>query len=249
MHIAPASPFTPQQFYGFQAETEATVILSQRGIEELWALGPANDFVHLPLQLLAQGFERLLKLTYALAWMKKHDELPATTVFKTKFGHRIDLLTDELVQLVETEPDYANRPAIQEDLEFLRSDPLLRRHLQLLTDFGTCSRYYHFEEFLGVEHIDEADPERTWDRMEMDIIETIDGGMALLHDPRRADELQRLLIERITGVLDRFGRAVTRMWTLGALHPQAMRMTGLIGGFLFLHDRELGTDPSQRRRR
>ena len=215
---------------------------------EPWALGTANDFIHLPLQLLAQGFERLLKLTYALAWMKQHGHLPDTRTFR-QFGHRVDRLTDELVTLVATQLEYASRPAVQDDLDFLRSDPLLRSHLQLLSAFGTWSRYYHFEEFLGAVHGDEADPELTWDRIEMEILASVEGGLALLQHPGRADEVQRLLSEQITSVLERFARAITRMWTLGALHPEAQRLTGIIGDFLFLHDRDLGTHPSQRRRR
>lgn len=51
-------------------ETDAVVRLSQAGIEALRRLDGANDFYHLPMQLLAQGFERLLKLTIALAELK-----------------------------------------------------------------------------------------------------------------------------------------------------------------------------------
>lgn len=228
------------------------MILSRRAIEELWALDGSNGLVHLPLQLLAQGFERLLKLTYALAWMKQHGELPATKTFRNKFGHHIGVLTDALVDLVATQQEYTARPTVQDDLEFIRSDPQLRSqrsHLDLLSTFGTWSRYYRFEEFLGAVNDEKDDPERTWERMEMEILKSVDGGMALLGDPRHANEVQQLLNERITSVLERFARAITRMWTLGALHPEAKRLTGIIGDFLFIHDRDLGTDPSQRRRR
>ena len=150
-----SSPFTNAQFYGLQAETEATVTLSQRGIEELWALGPGNDFLHLPLQLLAQGFERLLKLTYALAWMKQHGVLPEAQMFRRDFGHRVDQLTDELVKLVETQPEYVNRQAVQEDRG--QADDRNDRRLPLPPRPGVGHRTVATPTWLAVVPMDVAD--------------------------------------------------------------------------------------------
>lgn len=233
-------------------ETRAVVELSRRGIEEIWRLDGGNDFVHLPLQLLAQGFERFLKLTYALALLKRDGALPSPAVFRGRgaYGHNIVRLTDDLVAVVEAEPEYVSRPAVQDDFRFIRHDSELRRILHLLSTFGTWSRYYQFEAFLapsGVEPDD--DPDRGWQEIEMDVFRCQSDGMELLADPHRRDEVYRRIAEHVTGVLERFARAITRMWTLGALHGEARRHLGVINAFLFLRDQNLGSSPLPRRAR
>jgi hypothetical protein len=44
----------------------------------------------------------------------------------------------------------------------------------------------------------------------------------------------------MTATLDRFARAIARMWTSGALHEEAKRHLVTIKGFLFVREHELG---------
>lgn len=229
-------------------ETRAVVELSRRGIEELWRIDGGNDFVHLPLQLLAQGFERLLKLTYSLAWLKQHGTLPDHDVFIKRYGHSVIRLTDDLVELVDTEPEYVSRPAVQADLTFIRTDSDLRRCLTLLSTFGTWSRYYRFEEFLGTRNLSPADdPDRAWHSIELDALRARPHWI----DPLSAEataEAHWHVAGYVTRTLEKFARAIVRMWVLGALDEEARRHTATLGHFLFLDDDELGKLLARERR-
>ena len=139
------------QVMALSREAEAAVRLSQEGIEALRRLDGANDFYHLPMQLLAQGFERLLKLTFALAELGTTGELPPTKRLRADYRHDIVALADAVVELVANKPAYTRRPAVPDDLYFIRHDTNLRQMLAVLSTFGTWSRYYRLEEFLDPE--------------------------------------------------------------------------------------------------
>lgn len=228
------------QVLALSEEAHAVVVLSQRGIQELHSIDAANDFYHLPMQLLAQGFERLLKLTYALAKLKQEGQLPKSTDIRHKYGHNLSRLTDDLIALVEAEPDYIGRPAVKADIEFMRNDTDLRRILDLLSTFGAGSRYFRFDEFLDPASVnDDDDPDRAWEAMEGEIIRR---DPAWLEKVKTGDRrAYREAAETIAGLLEQFGRAITRMWTLGAVHEEARAHLGVIKDFLFLRDHELGT--------
>lgn len=243
---------TSDQVLALADETRAVVELSRRGIEEIWQLNGANDFVHLPLQLLAQGFERLLKLTYALAILKQDGQLPEQSVFRGPkgYGHNLVRLTDDLVTVVATQPAYTRRPAVQDDLTFIRADSDLRRVLHLLTTFGSRSRYYAFDLFIDPNSVDtDGDPDREWDLIVADVIRRQPDGAELMTDPSLRHDRHLRVAEHLTGILERFARAITRMWTLGALHDEARRYVGLVNEFLFLRDHDLGSSPLRRRPR
>lgn len=120
-------------------------------------LDGANDFYHLPIQLLAQGFERLLKLTLALAELESSGALPSSKRLRVDYGHNIVAVTDAVVDLVADRRAYARRPAVQDDLNFIRHDSNLRWMLTVLSTFGKWRRYYRLDEFLDLDGVSPDD--------------------------------------------------------------------------------------------
>lgn len=235
-----AETLSTLQRFALARETEAVVRLSQQGISALRRLDAANDFYHLPMQLLAQGFERFLKLTLALARLKTYGSLPTSEELRKAYGHNVLALTDAVIAIVEQQRDYKCRPAVQEDLEFLRNDQLLRRMLSALSIFGKWSRYYRLAEFLDPEAVSpDEDPDRAWEAIESIILRRHPDWLRQLMPSQTGDVFETVARE-ITAVLDRFGRAIARMWTLGALDVEASRHLGVIQAFLFLRDEDLG---------
>lgn len=231
---------SPVQIMALNRETEAAVRLSREGIEALRRLDGTDDFYHLPMQLLAQGFERLLKLTLALAELDTTGELPASKRLPTYYRHDIVALTDAVVGHVANQPAYARRPAAKEDLHFIRHDAHLRRMLAVLSTFGTWSRYYRLEEVLNPNGVDpKDDPDRAWESIETEILRRNPNRIQLLDSKARGRRFETIALD-ITTTLDRFARAITRMWTLGGLHKEATRHLGAIKGFVFLREHELG---------
>jgi hypothetical protein len=234
------------QVMALSRESAAAVRLSQEGIEALRRLDGAEDFYHLPMQLLAQGFERLLKLTLALAELETTGGLPSSKRLRADYGHDIVALTDAVVERVGNQPAYARRPAVQEDLHFIRHDAHLRQMLAVLSTFGAWSRYYRLEEFLDPDGVaPEDDPDRAWEAIETQILRRHPDWIQQLGSKAGGRAFETIARD-ITATLDRFARAITRMWTLGALHEEAQRHLGTIKGFLFLRDHELGQPADNR---
>lgn len=112
--------------------------------------------------------------------------------------------------------------------------------LSVLSTFGTWSRYYRLEEFLDPSGVDvDDDPDRAWEAIESEVLRRHPDWIEQL-DPTAQGQAFETIARDITTTLDRFARAITRMWTLGALHSEARAHLGMIKGFLFLRDDELG---------
>jgi hypothetical protein len=231
----------PTRVLALSDELESAIKLIDLGVRELHGLSLANDYYHLPMQLLAQGLERLLKLTYAVADLGEKGALPSGRAIARDFGHDLVALADALTERVKGAETYVHRPAVRDDLEFVRSDEDLRRVLTVLSEFGMGGRYHRLDEFLDPESVrDRVDPYRDWERLESEIVRRQPAWAERIGDPRAARELQRGAITYVAQLVDRFARALARMWTLGALPSEAQRYTALVGAFLYLRDEALG---------
>jgi hypothetical protein len=221
-------------------ELESATKLVDLGVGELHALSFANDFFHLPMQLLALGLERFLKLTYAMAVVGDSGRLPDRKHMK-RVGHDLADVTDRLVRLVEAVPGYASRPAVSEDLIFIRDNVDFRRVLALLSDFAKEGRYHRLDEFLDPDSVDvDHDPYRTFESLEMEFVQRQPDWVELIEAPEGARELQRKSVLHLAYLIDRFARAIARMWTLGALPDECRRFSALVRPFLGLGDDQLG---------
>lgn len=230
---------TPLQVLALTEELESATKLIDLGVTELHRLSLANDFYHLPMQLLAQGLERFLKLTYAMAELGDSGALPTAKTMKS-LGHDIAAIADALIGRIERHEACVGGE-VQDDLEFIRSDPDLRRVLALLTEFGNRGRYHRLDEFLDPESADgDSDPCRRWQAFELEIAQRRPDWLDALGTHQRATELQREASAHIASLIDRFSRAIARMWTIGPLPEEARRYTGLVSRFVALRDEDLG---------
>lgn len=237
----PNAELTPEQSFALIDELETAAKLTQHGMDALHGLDAANDFHHLPMQLLSQGFERLLKVTYALVIREHSGELPTVAEFRRRYGHDLTKINSALIDLVASNDEYANRPAVRDDLDFLSNDPHLARVLKLLSSFGTWSRYYNLGVLLDPSSATgEDDPALAWQEIEREALGRMPEGLDRLGQPAEQADLFQEIYEEISKTLDRFTRAISRMWTLGPLGPEGQRHMGLIKEFLFLRDEELG---------
>lgn len=91
---------------------------------------------------------------------------------RRRFGHDLIALVDDLIAQVDNSEEYVERPAVRDDLEFMRSDQDLRRVLTLLTEFGKHGRFQRLDEFLDPESVDDdANPYRRWEELELEIVQ------------------------------------------------------------------------------
>ncbi|MBW8060378.1 MAG: hypothetical protein FVQ78_08645 [Solirubrobacterales bacterium] len=237
----PDPELTPEQSFALIDELDTAAKLTQHGMDALHELDAANDFHHLPMQLLSQGFERLLKVTYAMALRERSGAMPTVASLKRDYGHDLTKINDALIEVVTSNEEYAARPAVRDDLDFLSADRDLRRVLKLLSSFGTWSRYYNLGVLLDPSSAAaKNDPALAWQAIERESLQRMPEGLERLGQPSELTDLFQEIYEEISKTLDRFTRAISRMWTLGPLGPEGQRHMGLIKEFLFLRDEELG---------
>ncbi len=229
-----------EQEFALIEETRTSIFLIQEGLLALNLLSGANDFYHGPMQLLAQGFERLLKVVVCLEHLENYGKLPALKEISA-YGHNLITLTDAVVDLAHRTGYSDSRPAAQMDTEFMANDKRARSLLSLLADFGAWGRYYSLDTFLDPSSSNpfRQDPVESFQAVENEILD--------LHPEWKTKVGQEfegfyaVLRAELTTTLQRFARALCRFFTLGPLGDRGQRLLGNVKIFLFLRDEELDT--------
>ena len=230
------------RFVAFVYETETAVTLLEEGIERLAAWDGGEDRRFVAMQLLAQGFERFLKVTKAVIQLNTEGALPTSKQFRTEYGHGLSKLLDDIVAACRQDSDFTGRPAIRDDLDFLATDDHWRKMVKILSDFGSGGRYHDLNTMLNGPTGGPSPLQRLED-LEMDFCQAESPWLKLMES--NAVEFQRkwypALAAKQTETLQRAARAVARMWTLGPASENGRRLTGIIKRFLFLTDDKLST--------
>ncbi len=204
------------------------------GLRELQNPRTYNDFIHLPILLLANGFERLLKTIICYKYYNKHGTFPQISKIR---GHNIQLLLDKVVSECFTQK-YMNIPAAREDLKFLQTDTLLKSIIKILSDFGDHDRYYNLDIVVG-KHTDPESPEDEWGKkLELEILNIHPDWAKELSKPNN-DVLVKIANELVI-IFERFARALGRLFTIGELSPEAEINSTYLKDFIYLSDNEMG---------
>ena len=213
--------------------------LVELGMEQLHRLSGANDFTHGLLHLLSHGFERLIKYTLFAAAESSGEPLSESDM--RAFGHDLAAATNNLIARVSAVPEYAGRAVVAEDLKFLTEDEDLRRIIELFAAFGNRDRYFDLDVLVDPSRFDaDRDPSRIWSELEVDFLIRVQGGLESLAANPGGDH-NTDVNKSIAAVLDRFHRAIARMWFLGAVGPSgAMNATGALSEINRLSDEQLG---------
>lgn len=206
------------------------------GFGELQEINMGNDFYHLPHLLLASGLERFMKCYICLVYEAREGHYPDNNFLKN-LGHDISKLKDEIVNNYFTDD---NRPALKDDLSFLKKDAKLKTILTILSEFGKYARYYNLDVVTGVASPSGFDPRKEWEKLERSIE---DPTPYLASDDQEGlyrDYYPRVN-SRIIAILERFVRVITRQFTLGGHGEKLSRYYIPFDPFLGMIDEELGT--------
>jgi hypothetical protein len=109
--------------------------------------GVSNN--HVTLQLLASGFERILKTLLVIKYKYCNGSFPELVKTKEFFipydgGHGIEKM---LIEMVEYSPEikgYDSIPMIREDMAYLEDDNFMK-FINILTEFSKFGRYYYID--------------------------------------------------------------------------------------------------------
>ena len=225
-----------QKLCCIQDELRSSFDLIRSGFGELQEIDMANTFYSLPHQLLASGFERLMKCYILLAYVGKHGNYPSTA-FLTSIGHNLECLIELICH------DYYGGPApiVQRELAFITTDAILRRCIKILSLFGMKGRYYNLDVVTGGATTMVSDPTEEW----KDLESTVEDPRPYIRNPEAMhhDYFPRVHSHLIAN-MERLVRAIALQFTLGehASDGSLLRqLSGMCNDFRNLRDGQLGT--------
>ena len=224
-------------------EVRTAIYLIQEGLISLNRLDGANDFAHLPILLLSNGFERLLKMVICLDYLERKGQFPNDSSFHEYKHHKIGKLLKQVIHIAKGWKYSESREATKSDMEFLENDDDLKRIVTLLEKYADAGRYYNIDVIVGKKHSADDDPVRLFDSYCDDIFFSQSDWQNKITGENlgeRMDENIRYINRHITTLLQRFARALCRMFTMGRLGQIGSQQTGTIGCFLYLQDKDLG---------
>lgn len=214
-------------------ELETAIRLIQAGLGQLQQMSAANDFYHLPLLTLASGFERFMKVTICLHHFQDNGEYPGIDYLK-KVGHDLDGLLSRIQENCFTE-DY--RKGLPADFKYLETEEL-RCLVRLLGDFARSARYHYLDVVAGAGKL-AGSPEDRWNAIEVSILTKTRPDL-LTATNVASDEAFVCVSTEMVKRLERFTRALARLFTVGNLSQKSKIFTGVLKPFLFLRDEDLG---------
>lgn len=221
-------------------ELETARSLIESGFGELQEIRMDNDFYHLPHQLLASGFERLMKCYFCLVHQARNGQYPDTNFLKN-LGHDLTKMKQTLVDQYFADN---NIPLLRDDLQFLKDDPLLARIINVLSMFGKKSRYYNLDIVTG-SNKPPIDPKAEWEELEKAIEDsspylTMESMEALHRDyyPR--------INANIIEILERLFRSIAMQFTLGEHGGKLQQLSPTVSKFIMMRNDEFGTTDYRR---
>ena len=239
----PTEEFDLDRQLAFIQETETAVALLDEGIRSIAAWDGGLDRRIIALHLMAQGFERFLKLTIVLVQLCTEGTLPSSKRLRNRYSHTLPKLLDDILAACIKDSTFTAGSAIKSDIDFLATDERWREMLEVLSDFGSGGRYHDLDTMLDGSASSESPLDRL-DALELKECRADPEAWHLLSGPDGgafARHWYPALATRQSETLQQAARAVARMWTLGPAREHGKLMTGVIGRFLFLTDDQLGT--------
>ncbi|MEH6799118.1 MAG: hypothetical protein V7681_07435 [Halopseudomonas sabulinigri] len=228
-----------QRNVALDQELSTAVRLIKIGLGQLQTLDAGNDFYHLPLLTLASGFERFMKVTLCFRWLGVHGSFPTSEAFPVgRNGHDLKCLLQKIRNDCFLDDYVDNIPAARADIEYLNSETLLS-FISVLSDFGQAARYYNLDIIIG-RKIQTENPDIAWQSLETEILLGRTDLMAEIADNPTNNRFHSQINNEVVSRLERFARALARLYTIGRIGDEAKRYIGHIGYFLHLSDSDLG---------
>ncbi len=161
---------------------------------------------------------------------------PSRQYLARTIGHNLLRLRDEVVRRCYT-ATYLSRQFGQEDHNFIATDPLLNQLLSLLDDFARDDRYI-FMNGIVEPAIGREWPKHRWEELEKTALSD-DTYFRLLQEDKLTELKTRANVQ-LKACIERFVRALTRLFVFGELGDLARSNSTTVWEFLRLEDGNLG---------
>ena len=151
-----------EKFSCLLEELETSRELIKAGFGGLQEIDVDNIFYHLPHQLIASGFERLMKCYISLVYEGQQGSYPDLEYMK-QLGHDLEAL---LKKICTEFYGGKTRPFVQKEFDFITTDPILQECIRILSSFGQKGRYYNLDIVAGSPE-SPISPEADWTDLEL----------------------------------------------------------------------------------
>jgi hypothetical protein len=217
-------------------EVDTSVKLLKKGMSELQSINGANDFYYVPFLLLSSGYERLIKCLLCLASMDKNGKIKKLPFKKT---HDLIGLLDKLLSVCKQKNYSSKFPDAKKDIDMLSNDKHLRNIISILSEFAQSSRYYNLDIVLKGKS-KYKDPKAAWEEEELNIFQNKEDFLKRLNK-ENLDDIYKEINRKFIVSLEKFTRALARLFTLADFGDFAKQVSSVVYGYLTLRDEELGT--------
>lgn len=219
-----------------------SVGLLRAGLEALERLDRAQAGYRLPLGLLGQGFERLMKLAIALVELESAASLPTLADIKA-YRHDLLRLLDRCTLIAEG-PSSGGDAALA-DARFLATDHELRLFIAAMAAYCGVERYADLGRFLGDPKAQRQDPRARMDELETTILQRHPEWASQLGQPTFDAGFNDVLLVELTSITLRLGRALSRLFAWGPGGDLGREMGSMLLPLLTLRDDQLGEIPRE----
>lgn len=221
-------------------ELETSIKLIKSGLREIQAIDGENDFYHILLLTLANGFERLMKVIICLYMYERDGVFPTKYPWdKNRNGHNLVFLLNYVAENCFYQKYVEKLPVAKSDIDYIKNNPKLAKHVEILSGFGKAARYYNLDVIKGCKP-ETSSPKEEWIKLEKEIIrENPDWRKEIQNDPNLNLNYKRVNKE-IVIIFERFARSLSRLFTIGRLGDYAKQISGNVYPFLMLMDDSLG---------
>ena len=225
-----------EKFLCLSEELETSRELIKAGFGGLQEIDVDNTFYHLPHQLIASGFERLMKCYISLVYEGQKGSYPDEKYMK-RLGHDLEAL---LKKICTEFYGGKTRTLVQKEFDFITTDPILQECIRILSSFGQKGHYYNLDIVAGSSQ-SPISPEAEWEDLELSIGNTI----PFLEDiDLYCREYYPRIHSQLIAKMERLTRAIALQFTIGDHADPNGRLrqaSGIYTEFRNLRDEELGT--------
>lgn len=135
--------------------------LISTGIELIQGEHYYNEAIDVPLILLANGLERLLKCILCFHTFENTGELPTMTTIKKNFNHNIAKLFEYVFSHCYSD-NFIRKGTTQKDLQFFRTNPVFQGLVKVINDFALKDRYANLDLILYEKLPKSRNPNDMW---------------------------------------------------------------------------------------
>lgn len=213
--------------------------LIEIGLGEFQNLDFANDFYHLPFQLLSSGFERLMKCHICFGYHENNGGYPDTKFLKKCGGRNGHDLLELKNKILESYFSINGIPVLIGDLECLSNDEDLNRLLYLLSEFGKYARYHNLDVITDANN-PSINVKSLWEEYESSKLSANPELLNMVNSIETQSEAYSSIQREIVIKLESFIRSICRQFTIGKLGAKALQNSCVLTYFIMLNDEDLG---------